>query len=246
MAGHSKWANIKHRKGAQDAIRGKIFAKFSKEIMVAAAKGGPDPESNSTLRLAIAKAKAKSMPKANIDKAISKATGNSKEGSSFKELIYSGTITGGVTFLVIGLTDNINRTTSNIQSLFKKANGTLGKQGTIPYVFDQLGLLEIDKKLIDEESLMLFALENGASNFEANDEVYEIYCEPSNFLKLKKALDNEFNLEYKTAEVTYIPNQYIHLEKEKTEKILEHVEKFESDDDIQEVFHNVDLGVLEE
>ncbi|VEU59315.1 YebC/PmpR family DNA-binding transcriptional regulator [Mesomycoplasma neurolyticum] len=246
MAGHSKWANIKHRKGAQDAIRGKIFAKFSKEIMIAAAKGGPDPETNSALRLAISKAKAKSMPKANIDKAISKATGTSKEGADFKEIIYSGTLPGGVVFLVISLTDNINRTISNVQALFKKANGTVGKQGSIPYVFEQLGVLEIDKSLADEETLMLFALENGANNFETTEESFEIYCEPGHFLKLKKAIDDQFNFEYKTAEVSYIPNEYVVLEKERTAKILEHIERFEADDDVQEVFHNIDLSVLEE
>ncbi|MGZ9428852.1 YebC/PmpR family DNA-binding transcriptional regulator [Mycoplasma sp. 1012] len=246
MAGHSKWANIKHRKGAQDAIRGKIFAKFSKEIMVAAAKGGGDIDTNPALRLVVSKARAKSMPKANIEKAIAKATGASKEGIDFKEVIYSGTLAGGVTFLVICLTDNMNRITANIQALFKKAGGQVGKQGSIPYVFDQKGVLEIEKNLANEEELMLFALENGAEDFKSENEYYEIYCEPSNFLSLKTALDKQYNFEYKTAEVTYIPNQEVQLDEEKTKKLLEHIEKFEDDDDIQEVFHNMDLSVLSE
>ncbi|WGI36278.1 YebC/PmpR family DNA-binding transcriptional regulator [Mesomycoplasma lagogenitalium] len=244
MAGHSKWANIKHRKGAQDAIRGKIFAKFSKEIMVAAARGGGDIETNPALRMVVSKARAKSMPKANIEKAIAKATGASKEGADFKEVIYSGTLAGGVTFLVICLTDNMNRVVSNIQSLFKKAGGQVGKQGSIPYVFDQKGILEIEKNNIDEEELMMFALENGADDFKSENEFYEIYCEPSNFLNLKNALDQQYNFEYKTAEVTYIPNQEIALDEEKTKKLLEHIEKFEDDEDVQEVFHNMDLSIL--
>ncbi|MGZ9432545.1 YebC/PmpR family DNA-binding transcriptional regulator [Mycoplasma sp. 613B] len=246
MAGHSKWANIKHRKGAQDAIRGKIFAKFSKEIMVAAAKGGGEIDTNPALRLVVSKARAKSMPKANIEKAIAKATGASKEGIDFKEVIYSGTLAGGVTFLVICLTDNMNRITANIQALFKKAGGQVGKQGSIPYVFDQKGVLEIEKNLANEEELMLFSLENGAEDFKSENEYYEIYCEPSKFLSLKTALDKQYNFEYKTAEVTYIPNQEVQLDEEKTKKLLEHIEKFEDDDDIQEVFHNMDLSVLSE
>ncbi|UWD33905.1 YebC/PmpR family DNA-binding transcriptional regulator [Mesomycoplasma molare] len=244
MAGHSKWANIKHRKGAQDAIRGKIFAKFSKEIMVAAAKGGGDIDTNPALRMVVSKARAKSMPKANIEKAIAKATGASKEGIDFKEVIYSGTLAGGVNFLVICLTDNMNRVSANVQSLFKKAGGQIGKQGSIPYVFDQKGILEIEKSLVDEEELMLFALENGADDFKSENEFYEIYSSPSNFLELKNAIDKKYGFEYKTAEVTYIPNQEIQLDKEKTQKLLEHLEKFEDDDDIQEVFHNMDLSVV--
>ncbi|MBN3534681.1 YebC/PmpR family DNA-binding transcriptional regulator [Mycoplasma procyoni] len=244
MAGHSKWANIKHRKGAQDAIRGKIFAKFSKEIMVAAAKGGGDIETNPALRLVVSKARAKSMPKANIEKAIAKATGASREGVDFKEIIYSGTLAGGVTFLVICLSDNMNRVTSNIQALFRKAGGQVGKQGAIPYVFDQKGVLEIEKNLANEEELMMFALEAGASDFVSENEYYEIYTEPGDFLKVKAELDKQYNFEYKTAEVTYIPNQEVALDEEKTKKLLEHIEKFEDDEDVQEVFHNMDLSVL--
>ncbi|UVD81443.1 YebC/PmpR family DNA-binding transcriptional regulator [Mycoplasma iguanae] len=247
MAGHSKWANIKHRKGAQDALRGKIFAKFSKEIMVAAARGGGDIESNAALRLIVSKARTKSMPKANIEKAIAKATGSSKEGIDFKEIIYSGSLPGGVQVLVLGLTDNTNRITSNIQAYFKKAGGQIGKQGTIPYVFKQRGLIEIKKDAVDEETLMMFALDNGAEDFISEDvENYEIYSNPSDFMTLKEALDKEFSLEYITAEVTYIPEMEVDLSKESTEKLLNHIEKMEDDEDVQEVFHNINLSVLEE
>lgn len=245
MAGHSKWANIKHRKGAQDAIRGKIFAKFSKEIMVAAARGGGDLDTNAALRLVVSKARAKSMPKANIEKAIAKATGSSKEGIDFKEIIFSGSLSGGAQVLVITLTDNINRVTANIQAYFKKAGGTTGKQGVIPYVFDQKGIIEIKKDLIDEETLMIYSLENGAEDFVSTNELYEIYVKPTDFSNFKEKIDKEFNLEYETAEVTYIPNSEVVLTKEKTEVILNHIEKMEDDEDIQEVFHNIDLSVLE-
>lgn len=156
MAGHSKWANIKHRKGAQDALRSKMFAKFSKEIMVAAAKGGSDLNSNSALRLVVAKAKAKSMPKANIDKAIAKATGSGKEGIQYKEIWYSGNLPYGVSIIVQILTDNVNRAISNLQAIFKRANGQIGKQNSIPYIFEQKGYFEFAKTGINEDELMLF------------------------------------------------------------------------------------------
>lgn len=247
MAGHSKWANIKHRKGAQDALRGKIFAKFSKEIMVAAARGGGDIETNAALRLVVSKARAKSMPKANIEKAIAKATGSSKEGMNFKEVIYSGTLSDGVQVLILCLTDNINRVTSNVQAYLKKAGGVVGKQGSIPYVFDKKGVVEIEKSLVDEEKLMFFALENGADDFvsEVDSENYQIYVDPAKFATLKEALDIEFNVEYATAEVTYIPNIDVSLDKDKVERLLNHIEKMEDDEDIQEIFHNIDLSVLE-
>ncbi|MGY6172014.1 YebC/PmpR family DNA-binding transcriptional regulator [Candidatus Mycoplasma pogonae] len=240
MAGHSKWANIKHRKGAQDAIRGKMFAKFSKEIMVAAARGGGDIDTNPALRLAVSKARAKSMPKANIEKAIAKATGSSKDGNDFKEIIYSGTLSGGIQVLLLCLTDNVNRVSANIQSYFRKAGGSIGKQGAIPYIFQQRGIIEIKKDLVDEETLMLFALDNGADDFVSEDaEVYEIYTSPSKFMQLKEALDQEFNLEYETAEVTYIPDSEVELSSEQAEKLMAHIEKMEDDEDVQEVWHNI-------
>ncbi|AHH45401.1 YebC/PmpR family DNA-binding transcriptional regulator [Mesomycoplasma bovoculi] len=239
MAGHSKWANIKHRKGAQDAIRAKIFNKFSKEIMVAAAKGGPDLNSNSALRMIVAKAKAKSMPKANIEKAIAKATGGASDGANFKELIYSGNLAHGVTLIVTILTDNVNRAISSLQALFRRANGQIGKQNAIPYIFEQKGLIEIDKTNLNEDEVMMFALENGANDFLANDETFEIYCEPRTFPDLKNAIEQKFNPEFKTVEISYFASEEVELSEELTEKLLNQIDTFLEDDDIQDVYHNL-------
>ncbi|QJG66642.1 YebC/PmpR family DNA-binding transcriptional regulator [Mycoplasma phocoeninasale] len=239
MSGHSKWATTKNHKAAMDAKRSKLFQKFSKEIIVAATLGGPDPDSNPSLKLAIAKAKAKSMPKSNIEKAISKVAGGSKEGANFQGYLYSGTAFGGVNFLVSCLTDNFNRLASNIKHYFNKHNGQLGKQGTIPYVFDQKGLIEFSNNLADEEEVMMASLELGASDFINEDDVYTIITEPSNFQKLKQALDENFKIEnYLTAEVTYIPNSKMDVNEEKFNQIENFVDDLEDDEDIQEVWHN--------
>ncbi|MBN0970784.1 YebC/PmpR family DNA-binding transcriptional regulator [Mycoplasma phocoeninasale] len=239
MSGHSKWATTKNHKAAMDAKRSKLFQKFSKEIIVAATLGGPDPDSNPSLKLAIAKAKAKSMPKSNIEKAISKVAGGSKEGANFQSYLYSGTAFGGVNFLVSCLTDNFNRLASNIKHYFNKHNGQLGKQGTIPYVFDQKGLIEFSNNLADEEEVMMASLELGASDFINEDDVYTIITEPSNFQKLKQALDENFKIEnYLTAEVTYIPNSKMDVNEEKFNQIENFVDDLEDDEDIQEVWHN--------
>nr|WP_272873023.1 YebC/PmpR family DNA-binding transcriptional regulator [Mycoplasma phocoeninasale] len=236
MSGHSKWATTKNHKAAMDAKRSKLFQKFSKEIIVAATLGGPDPDSNPSLKLAIAKAKAKSMPKSNIEKAISKVAGGSKEGANFQSYLYSGTAFGGVNFLVSCLTDNFNRLASNIKHYFNKHNGQLGKQGTIPYVFDQKGLIEFSNNLADEEEVMMASLELGASDFINEDDVYTIITEPSNFQKLKQALDENFKIEnYLTAEVTYIPNSKMDVNEEKFNQIENFVDDLEDDEDIQEV-----------
>ena len=173
MAGHSKWANIKHRKGAQDAARAKIFAKLSKEIMVAAAQGGPDVASNPTLRLAISKAKAKSMPKKNIEAAIVKAT-HSKEGSDYKEIIYGGNISG-VSFLIVYLSDNANRVAASIQAAFKKQHGSVSGASAVHYIFDRKGILEIAKDNLNADDVMMKALDAGALDFELLDDSFVVY-----------------------------------------------------------------------
>ncbi|WP_338822532.1 YebC/PmpR family DNA-binding transcriptional regulator [Mycoplasmopsis felifaucium] len=243
MAGHSHWAGIKHKKGANDAARGKIFQKMFKEIYVAATEfGGPDPDSNPALRLAIAKAKAKSMPKANIERALDKAKGGAKEGARYVETLYNATITGGATFLVTTLSDNINRTTSNIQAYFNKQNGKLGKTGTVPFQFDHKGVLEISKSLIDEDTLTLTAIENGAEDIESTEESYVITTSVENFNQCKTAIENDLGIsDFMQCEITYIPNSYVKFDEEKTQKIQEFITKLEDDDDVQEVFHNIEL-----
>lgn len=245
MAGHSKWSNIKHRKGAQDAMRSKIFAKFSKEIMVAAALGGPDINSNSSLRLAVNKAKAKSMPKANIEKAIEKGSGTGSSGANFKEIIYSGNLRHGIILLVLCLSDNYNRVSSEVQFLFKKANGSIGKAGSIPYNFERSGLLEIKLEELDEDELTMMAIESGASDVEVEDGYLTIYTEPWKLNNVKDEIEKFGVSDFETAEVTYICPEKIKLSKEDTEQFLNTLERFEDNEDIQEVFHNVDLSILE-
>ncbi|MGL4343238.1 MAG: YebC/PmpR family DNA-binding transcriptional regulator [Metamycoplasmataceae bacterium] len=249
MAGHSKWANIKHRKGAQDAARAKMFAKFSKEIMVAASQGGGDPNVNASLRLVISKAKAKSMPKANIDKAIQKGIGASKESLNYKEVIYSGTLKKGVVFLVICLTDNFNRLSSEIQHLFRKANGNIGKAGSIPYNFVRKGILEFEvNSSTNIEELMLEILELSSNNLDiANDANFvTVYTDPSEFNKIKESIEKMGYTDFKTAEVNYDCDSLVELTKEETEQMLDTIDRFEDNEDIQEVHHNIDLSILEE
>ncbi|MBD5423457.1 MAG: YebC/PmpR family DNA-binding transcriptional regulator [Mycoplasma sp.] len=247
MAGHSKWANIKHRKGAQDAARAKLFAKFAKEIMVAAAKGGPDISSNASLRLAVSKAKAKSMPKANIENAIAKGSGTGKNTSdSFKEIIYSGNLKHGIILLVICLSDNYNRVSSEIQHLFKKANGTIGKSGSIPFNFERKGILEFPISKDEIEKLEIVIMESDAENYEIDDEGYvTIYTNPSNFDSVKTTIENAGFSNFETAEVTFISNDLIQLNEEDAIQFVSTIERFEDNDDVQEVYHNVDLSVLE-
>ena len=243
MAGHSKWANIKHRKGAQDAARAKLFAKLSKEIMVAAAKGGPDLSSNANLRLAVSKAKAKSMPKSNIENAIAKGSGSSKSsGDSFKEIIFSGNLRHGIILLVICLSDNYNRVSSDIQFLFKKANGTIGKTGSIPFNFERKGVLELQFKKENQEDLEMIIMDSGADDYEIIDDYINIYVNPSNFDSVKSKLEEAGYSNFETAEITFVSSDKVKLEKEDMDQFLATLERFEDNDDVQEVYHNVELS----
>lgn len=242
MAGHSHSANIAGRKNAQDAARGKIFQKLSKEIYVAATRGGYDPETNPALKLAISKAKSKNMPKDNIERAISKAKGN-KNSESFVEILFNATVPGGVTFIALALSDNINRVTSNVQLYFSKQNATLGKTGQVPYTFDKKGIIEFYKESVDEETLMLVVLEKGAENIEQEDQTWIVTTQPENFSAVKNAIEDSLGIsEFIQCEVTYLPNTYVQLPKEKQQKLLEFAAKMQEDDDIQSVFHNIDIN----
>ncbi|BBU47848.1 YebC/PmpR family DNA-binding transcriptional regulator [Mycoplasmopsis felis] len=240
MAGHSHSANIAHRKGAQDAARGKIFQKLSKEIFVAASLG-PDPDMNPALKLAISKAKSKNMPKENIERAIAKPKGT-KSSDSFTELVFNATISGGATFIVVTLSDNVNRVKSNIQAYFNKQNATLGKTGQIPFVFDKKGIIEISKNETTEDDLMMIALESGADDIQTLDDSFIIFCKPENFSELKNALETNLKIEnFIQCEVTYIPNMYVEYDEEKRNKLLEFAEKIKDDDDVQDVYHNIEV-----
>ncbi|MBM7541760.1 YebC/PmpR family DNA-binding transcriptional regulator [Amphibacillus cookii] len=241
MAGHSKWKNIQRRKNAQDAKRGKIFMKAAKDIYIAAKEGGPDPEVNPALRLAIDKAKASNMPNDNIDRAIKKATG-SLDGVSYEEVVYEGYGPGGAAIMVEILTDNKNRSASDVRHAFSKNGGNLGENGCVSFMFNRRGYLLIDRSTTeaDEDTIMLAAIEAGAEEMETTEDSYEIFTEPEQFSDVKSALSEEgYHLE--TAEVTLIPSTYSSLsedERSKMEKLIDHLEELE---DVQEVYHNADL-----
>ncbi|SDI93016.1 YebC/PmpR family DNA-binding transcriptional regulator [Salimicrobium halophilum] len=238
MAGHSKWSNIKHRKGAQDAKRGKLFQKLARQIFVAAKQGDPDPEMNPDLRLAIEKARSNNMPKDNIDRAVKKATGD-LEGESYEEIVYEGYGPGGVAVMVNVLTDNKNRTAPEVRHAFSKHGGNLGENGCVSFMFDRKGFITIDRSQteVEEDDIMLEAIEAGADELETTDDFFEIYTEPENFQDVKKAL-GEYPLQ--TAEVTMIPQTYTPLDEEGVEKMLKLIDMLEDNDDVQDIYHNLD------
>jgi YebC/PmpR family DNA-binding regulatory protein len=245
MAGHSKWKNIQRRKNAQDAKRGKLFMKLAKEIYVAAKMGGGDPSSNSSLRLVIEKAKAANMPNENIERAIKKATGN-QEHTNYEEIKYEGYGPGGVAVMVTCLTDNKNRTASNVRVAFSKNGGNLGETGCVSYLFDRKGLLVIAREElnIDEDEMLLQAIEAGADEMETTEDSFEIYTSPENFEEVKNALAAQ-GFTFASAEITMIPKTYTTLTGDDLTKMLRLIDMLEDDDDVQEIYHNLDESVLE-
>ncbi|MDA7027637.1 YebC/PmpR family DNA-binding transcriptional regulator [Bacillus sp. CLL-7-23] len=239
MAGHSKWKNIQKRKNAQDAKRGKIFMKLAKEIYVAAKTGGPDPESNPSLRLVIDKAKNANMPNDNIDRAIKKAAGN-QDGSQYEEITYEGYGTAGVAIMVKCLTDNKNRTATNVRTAFSKNGGNLGETGCVSYMFNRKGYIAIEREELDsdEDEFMLELIEIGAEELETSDELFEIYTEPEQFEEVRHGL-NQRGYKLAIAEITMIPNMYAEIAEQDQEKIEKLVDVLEEDDDVQEVYTNV-------
>jgi YebC/PmpR family DNA-binding regulatory protein len=240
MAGHSKWANIKRRKGAQDAARGKVFTKLNREIMVSAKIGGPDPEANSRLRQAIIKARAANMPAQNIERAIKKGTGD-LDGVSYEEAVYEGYGPAGAAILVEVLTDNRNRTVSEIRHLFSKLNGNLGEAGCVSWIFQMKSYFVFAKEDTDGDALVEVALESGADDIGEEGSDYEVTGPPENFDLLKKAF-NETGLVYQIGEVTMLPQNTITLEGEQALQALKLVEGLEDIDDVQRVFANFDIS----
>lgn len=237
MAGHSKWANIKHRKASQDAKRGKIFTKIAVELTVAAKLGGDDPDSNPRLRQAMVKARSASMPKDNIDRAIKKGLGG-QDGQDYTEKTYEGYGPSGVAFVVECLTDNINRTVSEVRHCFTKFGGNLGTDGSVNWMFHKKGLIIFEKsKIVDQEKLFELAIENGAEDVKDEGDIFEITCEVSNFLPLKEALDS-LGVEADVAEVTRIPENHTLVDADKFESIIKMVDKLEDNDDVQNVYQN--------
>ncbi len=244
MSGHSKWHTIKHKKGALDAKRGKIFTKLIKEITVAARTGGTgDVDANARLRKAVTDAKAQNMPNDTIDRAIKRGTGE-LEGVNYEEITYEGYGIGGVAVLVETMTDNRNRTVAELRHLFSKNGGNLGEAGSVAWIFDKKGYIVVDKAAKPEEELFEIALEAGADDMQDEGDVYEIYASPENFEAVTDALKSA-GIETQAAEVSMIPQNYIKLEGADAQKMLKLYEAIDDNDDVQKVYANFDIDESE-
>ncbi len=235
MAGHSKFKNIMHRKGAQDAKRSKMFAKLSKEISVAAKLGAPEPDMNPRLRLAIQAAKAQSMPKDNIERAIKKSLSNDME--NFEEIRYEGYAPGGVAIIVEAMTDNRNRTASEVRSTFSKRGGSMGETGAVSFMFDRVGQIEYPSSIGDEDAVMDAAIDAGASDVETTDEGHLIFTEPSDLHEVAKALEAQFG-DAQGAGLIWKPQNTNQTDDETGEKIFNMIDALEDIDDVQTVYSN--------
>ncbi len=239
MAGHSKWANIKHRKGAQDAKRGKIFTKLIKEITVSAREGGADPDTNPRLRLAIQNAKGQNMPKDNIERAINKGAG--KDAVDYEELTYEGYGPNGVAVFVECATDNLNRTVSNVRSLFTKYGGSLGVNGSVEYLFDRKGTFLIKQEEgMDEDDITLELIDGGAEEVEFEEGYISVTSAMEDFGAMQNKLD-ERGLEAETAELQRIPTTTVSLDDDSFGTVMKLIDALEDDDDVQKVYHNLEM-----
>ncbi len=239
MSGHSKWSTIKRKKGAIDAERSKVFQKLAKELYVAAKSGDKDPANNSALRMVIEKAKAENMPKSNIQSAIDKA--HSKNNSeNYDHVRYEGYGPGGMAIMIECLTDNKNRTASFVRSTLTKKGGNLGTDGSVSYLFKRKGLIVLDNSY-DEDKLTEDILELDILDMDKTEEGYEITTEPNSFIKVKDSLDNLGYNNYLLSEVTFIPDNYLKLEGETLDKAITLIEQLEDIDDVQSVYHNLDI-----
>lgn len=238
MSGHSKWNNIKGRKNAQDAKRGKIFQKLSREIYMAAKNGGADPTSNAALRLVMDKARAENMPKDNVQRAIKKAT-EAGAGDHYDELTFEGYGPAGVAILVHTLTDNKNRTQTNVRVAFTRNGGNLGESGSVSYQFDRKGYIAIERDGIDmdEDAMFETVIDAGAEDLQTSEEVFEIYTAPEDFISVRDILEAEGHT-LARAELTMIPQNTISLPEDKRAQLEQLVDKLEDDDDVSEVFTN--------
>ena len=240
MSGHSKWASIKHKKGAVDAKRGKVFTKLIKEITVATRMGEKDPDSNPRLRVAIAAAKAENMPKENIERAIKKGTGD-LEGSNYEEVTYEGYGPGGVAVLIEVLTDNKNRAVADVRHLFERSGGNLGEAGCVAWMFSQKGLIVFQKDQTDEDMLFELALEAGADDIEEDEKEIEVITEPSSFEQVKTAIENA-GLRYTLAEITMIPKTTVKIDGKHAQQMLTLMENLEDNEDVSHVYANFDIS----
>ena len=238
MAGHSHWAGIKHKKGKADKIRSKIFSKLSKEITVAAKLGDKDPAMNPRLRSAIQAARSANMPKDNIERAIDKSSINTEQ--NFENLRYEGFGPEKIAVIVEALTDNKNRTASNIRTIFQKAGGSLGTQGSASHNFNQLGVIKIDKKEVTDERIFELAIEAGADECRSNNEFHEIHCPMNEIYNVKKELEKEIE-NFISTEIEWISLNNVEVPKEKNQDLINFFETLEEDDDIQNVYSNAEF-----
>ncbi|WP_196594338.1 YebC/PmpR family DNA-binding transcriptional regulator [Pectinatus sottacetonis] len=240
MSGHSKWANIKRKKGANDAIRGKVTTKIGREITIAVRMGGSDPIGNMRLKLALSKAKANNIPKDNIQRAIQKGLGAS-DGNNYEEFVYEGYGPGGSAVMIDIMTDNRNRTAADIRHLFVKHGGNLGETGCVGWMFHQKAVFIIDKETFDdEETLMMLALDAGAEDFKAEDDSFEITAAPDDFDKIAEALEKN-NIETVQAEITMLPDTTVNLTGKDADKMLKLIDELEEHDDVQNVYANYEI-----
>lgn len=239
MAGHSRWKNIKHKKAASDAKRGKLWSKCARAIIVAAKNGGGDPDTNLTLRYAIDDAKAANMPKATIENAIRKGTGEGG-GENYEAVMYEGYGPGGVAILLEVLTDNRNRTASDVRTVFGKGGGNLGAAGSVAYMFSQKGRIILDKSAASEEQLMELALEAGAEDVQADGEAWVVLTEPAAFRAVKDALEGA-DIAVDDAELAFIPANTVEVSGETARKLLNLIDQLEDNDDVQKVHANYSI-----
>ena len=239
MSGHSKWHSIKHKKGATDAKRGKLFTKFIKEITVAARTGGGDPDANARLRKAILDAKAGNMPNDTIDRAVRRGTG-AEEGVTYEEITYEGYGPGGVAMLIEAMTDNRNRTVAEIRHIFSKNGGNLGESGSVGWLFEKKGYIVVERTAKPEEELFDIAIEGGADDVRDDEDNVEIITSPENFEKVHGAIKSA-GIEPQVAEVSMVPQNYIKLEGSSAQQMLRLMEAMEDHDDVQKVYANFDI-----
>jgi len=240
MSGHNKWSTIKHKKGAADAKRGKVFTRIIKEMTIAARLGGGDIDGNPRLRAAVAEAKANNMPKDNIERAVKRGTGE-LEGATYEEVTYEGYGPGGVAIIVEALTDNTNRTTPEIRHIFEKQGGNLGTPGSVKFQFDKKGYFAVERSAASEDNLMEIALEAGADDLQTDDpDAYEIYTSPETFEPVRQALEKA-KIATLEAKVGMIPQNYVSLDEQKSKSVMKLLETLDDHDDVQNVWSNFDI-----
>jgi len=241
MSGHSKWSSIKHKKGAADKKRGALFSKLSRALIVAAREGGGDPSNNLALQNAIEKAKSYSMPKDNIERAIARGSGADADANAYETVVYEGYGAGGVAILVEALTDNRNRTASDVRSAFSKHDGNLGASGAVAWQFDRHGIVLVDAEGVDEDELMLAAAEGGADDVELDGSTFQVTAAPESLSSVREAVESAgFTVE--NAELTMVPKTTVEVAEESTaKKILRLIDALEENDDVQDVFSNFDI-----